>query len=70
MFRSVTSPVPGRAGDRYNRFRMLRPILIMMAALGPVTTLAESRTLDGKPPLVIAHRGASGYRPEHTLAAY
>jgi glycerophosphoryl diester phosphodiesterase len=25
-------------------------------------------TLD--PPVVIAHRGASGYRPEHTLAAY
>lgn len=23
-----------------------------------------------KPPLVIAHRGASGYRPEHTLEAY
>ncbi|HEX2175748.1 MAG TPA: glycerophosphodiester phosphodiesterase [Nocardioidaceae bacterium] len=22
------------------------------------------------PPLVVAHRGASGYRPEHTLAAY
>jgi glycerophosphoryl diester phosphodiesterase len=22
------------------------------------------------PPLIIAHRGASGYRPEHTLAAY
>ena len=21
-------------------------------------------------PIVIAHRGASGYRPEHTLAAY
>jgi glycerophosphoryl diester phosphodiesterase len=27
-------------------------------------------TLNGAPPLVIAHRGASGYRPEHTLAAY
>lgn len=27
-------------------------------------------TLSGEPPLVIAHRGASGYRPEHTLAAY
>ncbi len=27
-------------------------------------------TLDGKPPLVIAHRGASGYLPEHTLEAY
>lgn len=27
-------------------------------------------TLAGAPPLVIAHRGASGYRPEHTLEAY
>jgi len=27
-------------------------------------------TLDGTPPLVIAHRGASGYRPEHTIASY
>lgn len=26
--------------------------------------------LAGRRPLVIAHRGASGYRPEHTLAAY
>ena len=27
-------------------------------------------TLSGQPPLVIAHRGASGYLPEHTLEAY
>lgn len=27
-------------------------------------------TLDGAPPIVIAHRGASGYRPEHTIASY
>lgn len=27
-------------------------------------------TLNGNPPIVIAHRGASGYLPEHTLAAY
>ncbi|MEO0935807.1 MAG: glycerophosphodiester phosphodiesterase family protein, partial [Cyanobacteria bacterium J06641_2] len=27
-------------------------------------------TFDGKPPLVIAHRGASGELPEHTLEAY
>jgi glycerophosphoryl diester phosphodiesterase len=27
-------------------------------------------TLDGRPALVIAHRGASGYLPEHTLEAY
>ena len=29
-----------------------------------------SRTLDGKPPLVIAHRGASGVLPENTLPAF
>jgi glycerophosphoryl diester phosphodiesterase len=28
------------------------------------------KTHDGKPPLVIGHRGASGYLPEHTLEAY
>lgn len=28
------------------------------------------KTLDGKPPLVVAHRGASGYLPEETLEAY
>ncbi|HIK08412.1 MAG TPA: glycerophosphodiester phosphodiesterase [Trichormus sp. M33_DOE_039] len=27
-------------------------------------------TLTGQPPIVIGHRGASGYRPEHTLEAY
>jgi len=27
-------------------------------------------TLDGKPPVVVAHRGASAVRPEHTLEAY
>jgi len=27
-------------------------------------------TLDGKPPMLIGHRGASGYLPEHTLEAY
>lgn len=27
-------------------------------------------TLDGTAPIVIAHRGASGYRPEHTIASY
>ncbi len=31
---------------------------------------AASDTLTGAPPIVIGHRGASGYRPEHTLAAY
>lgn len=31
---------------------------------------ASSYTPTGKYPIVIAHRGASGYLPEHTLAAY
>src|SRR3546814_7415555 len=44
----------------------------------PYTTLFRScsadpviaqPTLDGQPPIVIAHRGASGERPEHTLAS-
>ena len=39
-------------------------------AAAPVQHAGSWRTLDGKPPLVIAHRGASGYRPEHTLASY
>lgn len=39
----------------------------MTAAQAPGSGWA---TLDGTPPLVIAHRGASGLRPEHTLAAY
>ncbi|MEJ7604754.1 MAG: glycerophosphodiester phosphodiesterase [Bryobacteraceae bacterium] len=28
------------------------------------------KTLDGKQPLIIGHRGASGYLPEHTLESY
>ncbi|WP_046244911.1 glycerophosphodiester phosphodiesterase [Hymenobacter terrenus] len=33
-------------------------------------TPPQYKTLDGKAPLVIAHRGASGLLPEHTLEAY
>ncbi|WP_341528341.1 glycerophosphodiester phosphodiesterase [Nostoc sp. UHCC 0302] len=29
-----------------------------------------AKTFTGSSPIVIGHRGASGYRPEHTLAAY
>ena len=36
----------------------------------PSSMSAKYPTLDGATPLVIAHRGASGYLPEHTLAAY
>lgn len=45
-----------------------------LACLDPATTptgdAPEFQTLDGEAPLVIGHRGASAYRPEHTLASY
>ncbi|WP_379548858.1 glycerophosphodiester phosphodiesterase family protein [Qipengyuania sp. DSG2-2] len=43
---------------------MLKLIGVLALALSPVVAAAQ----DG--PLIIAHRGASGERPEHTLAAY
>ncbi|MBM0104246.1 glycerophosphodiester phosphodiesterase [Steroidobacter sp. S1-65] len=50
-------------------------VLAMVLTMGDSTHAQASAdkkwgTLDGAPPLVIAHRGASGYRPEHTLASY
>jgi glycerophosphoryl diester phosphodiesterase len=51
--------------------------LKFLAAAAAIGLLASApaiaqtfKTLDGKPPLVIGHRGASGYLPEHTLEAY
>src|SRR5262247_1757110 len=41
-----------------------------MALVGLSPALAQRPTLAGERPLVIAHRGASGYLPEHTLEAY
>lgn len=39
-------------------------------ALACIALFAWSTPAHSAAPLVIAHRGASGYRPEHTLAAY
>lgn len=44
-----------------------------LAVIEGCTTMQKDdgwSTLDGKAPIVIAHRGASGYLPEHTLEAY
>ena len=43
---------------------MIRFILVVMLIAGPVAAQTQPA------PLVIAHRGASGERPEHTRAAY
>lgn len=44
-----------------------------LAVFAPQATLAQTAatpTLSGQKPLIVGHRGASGYRPEHTLEAY
>jgi glycerophosphoryl diester phosphodiesterase len=46
---------------------------LLLAGALPAAHAASTptwRTLDGAAPLIIGHRGASGYRPEHTLASY
>ncbi|MFT3850855.1 MAG: glycerophosphodiester phosphodiesterase [Propionivibrio sp.] len=48
--------------------------LLVLALAGCATLGLDAQTayptLDGARPLVIGHRGASGYLPEHTLASY
>ena len=56
---------------------MVRPLKLALLAIATlvmiptVKTIANTvtGTLTGRPAIVIGHRGASGYRPEHTLAA-
>ena len=51
-----------------------RSFLPVLPALFCINTVHAQgvvyKTLNDRPPLLIAHRGASGYLPEHTLAAY
>lgn len=59
---------------------LLRPthLVLLLGAAGLATLMtacggsneAALLTLDGKSPLVVGHRGASGYLPEHTLESY
>ncbi len=45
--------------------------LALSICLGhPAAAQSSAPTLDGTPPLVVGHRGASGYLPEHTIEAY
>lgn len=50
---------------------MAASTLLLACTTDPATrTSAKFPTLTGEPPLIIGHRGASGYLPEHTLASY
>jgi glycerophosphoryl diester phosphodiesterase len=56
-----------------SRTRTFLPLLLAIAMLAAMTAPADARPPgddDQAGQLVIGHRGASGYRPEHTLAAY
>jgi len=54
--------------------KLLRTTLLAAIAAASLATTAcahdSTAASRGKEPLLIAHRGASGYVPEHTLAAY
>ena len=50
--------------------KRLRAALLLALAGCSAEPMAAEPTLNGAPPIVIAHRGASGERPEHTLASY
>ena len=51
-----------------NRISCVAAAAVMVLTAGAAQ--AASVTLNGQAPIIIAHRGASGYLPEHTLQAY
>ncbi len=53
---------------RHSALALASVLLISLVACGG--TDDEYKTLDGNAPLVIGHRGASGFMPEHTLEGY
>lgn len=52
------------------RLALLAVATLVLAACTTPRAPTALPTLDGKPPLVVAHRGASGQLPEETLEAY
>jgi glycerophosphoryl diester phosphodiesterase len=75
-------PRPGRAGQYPTLCRgvadacaalLLRGMIAVtcaLAACNPYAGRPQTRTAEEADMIVIAHRGASGYAPEHTFAAY
>lgn len=47
-----------------------RLLLAVACAMSAAPAVAALPTLNGQAPIVIGHRGASGYLPEHTLESY
>jgi glycerophosphoryl diester phosphodiesterase len=53
-----------------NRSVLAVAVLVACGMATAGEAVAQGKTLTGEKPLVIGHRGASGYLPEHTLEAY
>ena len=65
--------VPLRPSGKHGGMRSTRVLLGAICLLFALPAAAPARPHHGHDhaqPLVIGHRGASGYRPEHTLASY
>ena len=54
----------------HHSFKASALTVLFLTACATDGTRSGYPTLDGKAPLVIGHRGASGYLPEHTLESY
>src|SRR3954462_7165318 len=59
------------------QLKVLALLVLLLAAAGAVTATASGGPAKARhghggkaKPLIIGHRGAAGYRPEHTLASY
>ena len=52
------------------RFALLFALVLAGCGVQAGEATMNAATLTGEAPVIIAHRGASGERPEHTLAAY
>lgn len=55
------------------RLKSFLPVFVILMAPCPALKahpVCQFPTLNGAAPLTIGHRGASGHRPEHTLASY
>jgi glycerophosphoryl diester phosphodiesterase len=53
-----------------NQFHNLTLLTLAVLAVMSLQHTAEATPLENKAPIVIGHRGASGYLPEHTLEGY
>ena len=51
-------------------FLLSTTLLAALAFQAPVALAQAAPTLSGQKPIVVAHRGASGYLPEHTIEGY